>query len=290
MNSLSSRLHQLAGPEPTSEPPVATILRRGRRGRRRRRAVTVLTAMLTAVAIAGVATGIANVAAEPEQKQASRGGAATTPKLDLVAAIAASQNISYNVRINIALRKVPGVPFNEEDQRLWDYVGEKGHDVVGAFDPNTSTGFKKSDFSEDRLINGVWYMSERGSTFTKAEGTRTTVHWGEDLTVSAGDADPARMLTILRDKGVTTQTGPKTWHFRYEVPASRTFVMGRVIEGDITVGDDDRVQRVKYEPTLPAGATDPLGVAPRRSGVQHVITIDLFDYGTPVRVEVPPTK
>jgi hypothetical protein len=120
--------------------------------------------------------------------------------------------------------------------------------------------------------------------------TYKTIPWGDDLSVSAGNADPAQVLNILRDKGVTTQTGPKTWHFRYEVPAQPTFPMGRVIEGDIAVGDDDRVRQIRYEPTYPTGAKDPLGTPVRQSGVQHIITIELFDYGSPVVVETPPTE
>jgi hypothetical protein len=40
----------------------------------------------------------------------------------------------------VAVRKT-GLEMSEGDQRLWGYVGEKGHDVNGAFDPTRSTGF-----------------------------------------------------------------------------------------------------------------------------------------------------
>lgn len=303
-SQLSMRLHDLAGPEPTSAPPVATLLRRGRQARRRRRAVTTLIAMLAAFALGGAAVVVANPAPAPRdgatagteptgEKTGGPTGETTgeTPALSLVAAIAASQNLSYKIKINIAVRKVPGRQLSEEDQRIWEYVGEKGHDVIGAFDPETATGFKKAPgFSEDRLINGVWYMSEKDSRFTRAEGTRRTIHWGDPLTVSAGDADPARTLDILRDQGTTTRTGTRTWHFHLDVPVSKQFPMGQVIDGDLTVGDDDRVRQIRYEPSYPKDARDPRGVPVPQNGVQHVITIDLFDYGTPVVVQVPPTS
>jgi hypothetical protein len=287
-SQLSSRLRDLAGPEPTSEPPVTLLLRRGRRARRRRRVVTAATVMVAAAALAGVAVVVVDPRA-PSSPSRSPAVAVETPKLDLVAAIAASQNISYKVKINVALRKT-GSAMSEEDERLWGYVGTKGHDVNGAFDPTTTTGFRKSDFMEERLIDGVLYSSERGTAFSVTGRNHKTIPWGDDLSVSAGNADPAQVLNILRDKGVTTRTGTKTWHFRYEVPVQPTIPMGRVVEGDIIVGDDDRVRQIRYEPTYPAGARNPLGTPVRPSGVQHVIMIDLFDYGSPVVVEVPSTK
>src|SRR5690349_19769585 len=123
MNQLTNRLHDLAGPEPTSRPPVATILQRGRRARRRRRAVR-------AASIGGVAVVVTRPGPAGPAPRDRATAAAPTPRLDLVAAIAASQNISYKIKINVALRTT-GRAMSDEDQRLWAYVGEKGHDVNG---------------------------------------------------------------------------------------------------------------------------------------------------------------
>ncbi|NUT36507.1 MAG: hypothetical protein HOV79_25920, partial [Hamadaea sp.] len=91
---LTEQLHELAGAESESAPPMRQLMERGRRARHRR-AVLMTGTSFAVVAIGAAVAVVAGVGGPPApdaRPPAASAGAAQSPKLKLVAAVAASEN------------------------------------------------------------------------------------------------------------------------------------------------------------------------------------------------------
>ncbi len=265
MNSLNERLRQLVEAEPDSAPPIDRLLERGRRARRLRRTATVAMSALAVGAI-GAAAALVNqpqAAVSPPVVQAQ-----ADPRLELVAALASTENTSFKVRATIT-REIAGK--------------RNGYAADGACDPAAANGYLKmrDGGRETLLINGTKYDSKDGVRFVKREGTWS--HIGFDSLALDGDligsADSQRLFEMLREADArVTKTGDRTFHFeatsRRAVPASDIVA---ALAGDIVLDGQQRVERLDYDYRVEAWGFKMHGL------------LEFSDYGTPVRVK-PPTE
>jgi hypothetical protein len=270
---LSERLHELAGGEPGSAAPTQRLLQRGRRARHRRAA---LAGTSLAVLAAGAVTAVAVATHSPTPAvTADRPPAATaaTPRLELAAAVANSENISYRLKITAGGSKA--------DPDGWGTA-------EGAYDPATSTGYLNSSQPDgpgvyyQRLINGKLYLGSNGSKTWKQEPSNGTFEYGDALGGAVGaSADPQELFKALRQEGgKITQTGAGTYHFEVALKGDSAIKSGTLV-GDVTVDADKRIAKVTYERTTQAEKD---GQALTSTSV---LTVELSDYGTPVQVEKP---
>jgi hypothetical protein len=262
---LASRLHEMVDGEVGAEPPTGILLTRGRRARHRR-AAAVVTASLAVLTVGGVA---ATVTVQPSTPNRPAVTAAEAPKLQLVAAVAASENVSYQVKVTATSKP----------------VSDTGAETtVGAFDPETATGFLNSSQSTggvvylERLIDGVRFVSSSGSKdkWKQYPGKHDRLAYDRALNSAVGaSADPKQLFETLRRAGAkVTQNGAGVYHFEVE-QASDTFV------GDVVLGADKRIAKVTYERTSrheKGGQT---------STSTNLVTVELSGYGLPVRVQQP---
>lgn len=258
---LADRLHDLVDDE-AGGPPTEVLLARGRRARLRRRTVVVSAALVVLTVGAGVAS---TVGSGPSQPSAATDTQPATVRL--AAAIAASDNISYRVRVTAS-------PYGEP--------------VEGAFDPATRTGYLNETSAGgesvyyERLIDGVRYVSSSGSgdVWKQYPGTHDRLAYDQALGGAASaSADPAALFDGLRQAGATiTENSDGVFHF--EVTLDNGTPSGSLV-GDVTLGADGRIASVTYEETThftKGSLTETSAVA---------VTVELSDYGTPVQVEQP---
>jgi hypothetical protein len=196
---------------------------------------------------------------------------ATSPRLQLVAAVAASENISYRLKITAG---------SKADPAGWGTA-------EGAYDPATATGYLNSSQPDgpgvyyQRLINGKLYFGSNGSKTWKQEPSNGKFEYGDALGGAVGaSADPQELFKALRQEGgKITQTGAGTYHFELALKGDGTVKSDLV--GDVTVDADKRVAKVTYEHTTQA----------EKDGQAFtsivVVTVELSDYGTPVQVDKP---
>jgi hypothetical protein len=283
---LAERLHDMADGDFDSAAPVVGVLTRGRAAGPRRTAVRLAGASLAVLAVGGVVT---TVAVHPWSADHAAGiaTAAQSPELTLMAAVAASDGISYKLKLVTKVKSTPGSP---------DQV------TTGAFDPATTTGFTHTlyddgpGFDEQRLFKGVRYLGSAGVdqkiVWRKVAGRFDSLDFVGDTAGSLGaSADPAQLRAILRDQGAkVTKTGDRTYHFTFAV-AKKDLLPQSLSDrftGDVTVGADKRIATVTYERTLQWGGKAP-GMKPGPPVVMAV-TMAFSDYGAPVTVEAPATK
>jgi hypothetical protein len=260
MNSLNTRLHELADAEPGSAPPIDRLLERGRRNRRRRHTTTVALSVLAAAAIALTAIAAIPKGSGPQQQAVEpRVEPRVDPRLELVAALANTEGTSFKIRATNT--KLAG------DEKRSSYVSE------GAFDPATTTGYLRfaGDKLEIRLIDGIKYVSKDGERFVQIKGRSETL--GFDAPVLDGEltasADSQRLFEVLRQAEVrVTKTGDGTYHFE---AASDTMTL----VGDIVLDRQQRVTRIEYDYHREGQLIKMRGV------------LEFSDYGTPVRVDPP---
>ena len=197
--------------------------------------------------------------------------------MELVSALAATENISYKIKVTTAASKSPALSYTFTTE--------------GAFDPATDTGYLRAKGYEERLIDGVRFVSTAqgpDGQFVQDGSARFDRLAYDALVLDgalSGSADPESLFEVLRQADAKiTKTGARTYHFD---AGSRT---DNAIEsstsrfvGDITVGADQRVATVTYEWTT-RGKT--------KVGGNHIsktirVTLKMSDYGTPVQVERP---
>lgn len=275
-SQLANRLHDLVDDEPDSAPPTRQLLDRGRRARRRRAGTLAGTSFavvaigaVAAVAITGTPSTAPGGSVQPDA--AATSAAVTDPRLELVAAIANSQNISFRLTTTATGGKGDGkatVP-----------VGTAVTEM--AFDPATATGYVRiiEDGWECRLVNGVLYMSNGAQLqWLRQPGTHTSLNMDEDKLRGAfvESADSEQLFVALRSGGKVEKTGADTYRFA----ATRSKDGGTVtFTGDIVVGADKRIAKVTYDWRLDY----------KQGAIQwSKVVMEYSGYGEPVTVEAPP--
>ncbi|NUR71053.1 MAG: hypothetical protein HOU81_09540 [Hamadaea sp.] len=281
MEQLTHRLQELADVAP-SDAPTGRLLERGRRARHRRAAVT--SASLAAVVALGTVGGVA-VATSGTPDRPAATASATDPRLELVAAVTKSENISYRMRLTTA---------TESGQSLMTYEG--------AFDPRTATGYVRAPQDDsvmvELLINGTRYIGgERpesplpsdkglGETYGRygvypGKYDHLSIYGDQDTVEGAAAPDPAALFKALKAVGATVTRKPDgTVHFAYAQPSDNGLTTANA-SGDVTFDADGRVamvaMRVQWQSTVKGKL---------QSGTV-LSTMQLSDYGLPVQVKRP---
>ncbi|WFF02557.1 hypothetical protein [Micromonospora sp. WMMD964] len=279
---LAHRLHDLIDGETGSEPPVGTLIERGRRARRRR--TTALVGGTCVLLALGVGTAVTLPTIAPSGRpgvstEAARPGP-VSPAMRLVSAAAASENISYRMRLTSS--------------------GPGGLTYEGAFDPRTSTGYVRAPQDDsvmtELLINGTRYEGgERplsplpadkgpGETYGRYgqyPGTynRLFLYGDGNAVLGAAEPDPAALFAALKRVNATVTENPDgTLHFTY---ATTDRDGSSSTTGDVTLNRDGRIAKVALTVTWQSTAKGRLDTGTANS------TLELFDYGVDVTVQRP---
>jgi hypothetical protein len=198
--------------------------------------------------------------------------------LRLASALAASESISYRVKVTTNSITTPDAPAMTTD---------------GAFDPATDTGWLRTPYtegpgwSEERLIEGVRYAGDAGIDrvvrWKRYPGKQEGLNYDGWLDGAlSGSASPDDLFKALRQAGATvTETGTGAYHFKVTVKDLPEGWASDVIEGDIRLDADQRVARVEYERAVE------YNVKGRIDSAKWMITMQLSGYGTAVKVEEP---
>ncbi|MDO3701536.1 hypothetical protein Q3W71_07555 [Micromonospora sp. C28SCA-DRY-2] len=280
---LAHRMHDMVDGEPDSVPPVGVLLDRGRRARRRR--TTTMVGATCALLALGIGTA-ATVATLPgtgrpagTAAQEAPRPAPVSPQMKLVAAVTASENISYRMRLS--------------------YVG--GLTYEGAFDPKTRTGYVRAPQDDsvmtELLINGTRYVGgERpqgelpadktgpGETYGRYgqyPGTydRLSLYDDGSGVLGAAAPDPAALLRALKGANATISENPDgTLHFQY---GTQYRDGSTSTSGDITLDADGRIATVVLSSTWQSTAKGRLDTGTANA------TLEIFDYGVEVTVKRP---
>lgn len=266
----ADHLHDVVDGEVGSVPPTQVVLARGRRGRRRR-AVALATASFAVLAVGGiVATSVA-----PPQKPSPPVAGTQTPQMKLAAAVVASQNISYRVKVTA------GLPSDR---------GSRGT-TEGAFDPETATGTLSStqpdggNVYQERLVGGVRFTgcSGCGGKWKQYPGKQDRLAYDKALGGVAGStADPERLFDALRQQGAKiTQAGAGSYHFEVVLTGESGVVQSDTLVGDVTLNADKRISKVDYQRTT---KVEKKGKTYTDS---YLVTVELSGYGTAVKINKP---
>jgi hypothetical protein len=198
--------------------------------------------------------------------------------LRLASALAASESISYRVKVTTNSITTPDAPAMTTD---------------GAFDPATDTGWLRTPYtegpgwSEERLIEGVRYAGDAGIDrvvrWKRYPGKQEGLNYDGWLDGAlSGSASPDDLFKALRQAGAAvTETGTGAYHFKVTVKDLPEGWASDVIEGDIRLDADQRVARVEYERAVE------YNVKGRIDSAKWMITMQLSGYGTAVKVEEP---
>ncbi|MGY0003425.1 hypothetical protein [Micromonospora sp. I033] len=283
---LADRLHALVDDEPDSAAPAGLLLARGRRARRRRAgtlasgalAVLALGALGAATLVQGPAPGRPAVSAEATTP------AAASPRMELTAALAASESTSYR----ITMRKVNRIAPHEAVT------------ITGAFDPAAASGYlhtpysEGSGFMEERLVDGVYFVGDAGIDrklhWEQYRGKRKFLPF--DVAVGgalSASAEQDGLFQVLKKTDATvTRTGDRVYHFRVEPTGKDTGygpdapLESETVVGDVTLDAQNRIAKLDYELTLVWNKNGKIGPP-----ATIRVTILFSDYGAPVTVERP---
>ncbi|MET7952301.1 hypothetical protein [Micromonospora sp. NPDC005324] len=283
------------------------VLAEANRRHRRRTALhrTAYAAGVVGVAGALIATLTVNAAA-PTGTNDAPGAVAERPssanidtaQMRLAAAAAASENISYRVKVTTTIKdKLPAeVTLPGRLSRSW--VTE------GAFDPRTTTGYLESPykgelrpyvaargFSHERLVNGVRYVGSADGLapdsgkiiWTRYPGKRANIDFGlalgEGITNSA---DPQALFRTLRQAGAKiTETSGGTYRFEVQINNVPLRTDVNLLVGEVALDADRRIARMVYDRTAIYSVYDEVET------LRLKVEIALSDYGAPVEVEPP---
>jgi hypothetical protein len=262
------------------------VLGRATRSHRRR---TMTIRIGYAVGVTGLAGAVAvgltlGNGAVPRQDAGKAPAVQARPaSVRLVAAAAASDNISYRMRL-----------------KTGDASGKGGLTSEGAFDPRTDTGYLRTPQDDSvgvaLLINGTKYEgAERpegklpadkgpGETYGRygqypGKYDRLSVSGDPNSALGAAAPDPAALFKALRDKGATVTENPDgTPHFSYTTKSEGG---SEVTSGDVTINADGRIAKVVLTGTWQATKRGKL-----YNGTFGA-TLELFDYGLKVSVKRP---
>lgn len=267
MNDFETRLtgHMLdvAEAETGGTPPTQHLLTRGRQARLRRRAV--LTGGLAAVVVAaGVVTSVVPWSTPEPPPVAEQ---APTPAVRLAAAVAASDDISYRVKVT------------------WSGAGGIMQVTEGAFDPATRIGYLNSSTPAapdlvyyERLVDGTRFVGSSGSrdVWKQYPGTHDRLAYDSALdSAASASADPKALFDLLVAAGAVITQNDAGFHFEVSPDEEHKLV------GDVVLGADKRIATVTYDETWRIGKNGDVETSTLS------MTIELSDYGTPVQVERP---
>ena len=203
-----------------------------------------------------------------------------TASLRLVNAAAASDNISYRMRLK---------------------TGKGGLTYEGAFDPRTATGYVRQPQDDsvmtELLIKGTRYIGgepplgtlppdkgkehETYGRYAQYPGKydRLSLYGSADTVLGAAAPDPAALFKALKDADATITENPDgTLHFEY---ATQSKDGSTTQSGDVTVNADGRIAKVALAGTWRSTAKGRLDTG------TFTATLELFDYGVAVKVERP---
>ncbi|WP_238008266.1 hypothetical protein KZZ52_58280 [Dactylosporangium sp. AC04546] len=241
------------------------LTRAGRRHRRRTTAIR-LGSVLGVAALAFSAAFALNQGPAPD---------ATTPSLRLANAAAASDDISYRIKLTT-----------------------NGLNYEGAFDPRTDTGYVRAPQDDsvmtELLINGTRYTggeppldvlpSDKGEgeiygRYGVSPGTYDHLSLYGGGVLGAASPDPAALFAALRTAGATvTENADGSLHFEY---TTQTSDGSTATKGDVTLDADGRIAKVAMTGTWQSTAKGRLDTG------TFSATLELYDYGVPVTVERP---
>ncbi|GAA4257017.1 hypothetical protein [Dactylosporangium darangshiense] len=253
----------------------------------RRRAATVRAgyalgvAGLAGVLAAGLTLGGGGGANDPAPKAAPPSVAqAQTPSLRLAAAAAASDDISYRIRLSSGAKGAQPLVYE------------------GAFDPRTDTGYLRSTQEAgvltELLIDGTRYIGteripghepegehERYGRYAQYPGRydRLSYDLSEQAVLGSTTADPASLFRALQAANATISQNPDgTLHFRI-VQQSATDKI--VQDGDVTLDANGRIARIAIAGTWESTAKGRLDKG------EFTTTLELSDYGLAVTAQRP---
>jgi hypothetical protein len=234
-----------------------------------------------AIGVAGVAGAVAAVLAVGVP--GARGGtggtgrppaaSAESPKLSLVAAITASEKMSYHVKVT----------------ERWG--PDSLQTTAGAFDPATATGYLDSKWSgapvvyKERLVGGARFSSSSGSKGWKPEpGHFDRLNYDRNLSGAASaSASPDRLFALLRTSGAEiSRTGSAGYHFTMTLTPNDGITTKDTYVGDIALDADYRISKITYRR---AQAVSKRGVPAGTTTTD--VTVAFSAYGELVTVERP---
>jgi hypothetical protein len=240
---------------------------------RRNRRRTALRSGIYSAGVIGVAAAVAVGLYGPPGHNTHRSPVASNeaPNVRLVAAVAATEKVSYHAKIT------------------WetDATNDQSPAVTGstesAFDPLTATGYLKlsrmdprdgTGFYEERLVDGTLFIGAP-ALFKQFPGRHARLDYELVMGPVGTFADPYQIFNALREAHAKiTKTSGSTYHF--EVGLNNKDGLSDTLVGDVTLVDE-RIGRVTYHRALQKGS----------STVHAKYTLNLTGYGTPVTVQRP---
>ncbi|MFG3703903.1 hypothetical protein ACGF7U_04095 [Micromonospora sp. NPDC047670] len=263
---------------------TADILGAASRRHHRRTALLRATYATGVLGLAGVTAVVLTVGGggQPGPTTARPPAATATaesPRMALVAAVTASENVSYRMRLTTSA----------------------GLTYEGAFDPRTATGYVRQPQDDsvmtELLINGTRYVGGEpplgrppadkagpGETYGRygqypGKHDRLSLYSDGNTVLGATAPDPAALFGALKDANATvTQRPDGTLHFEY---ATQSKDGSTTTSGDVTRGADGRVAKVALTGTWQSTAKGRLDTG------TYAATLELFDYGVEVKVQRP---
>lgn len=221
--------------------------------------------------------------------------ASDTPQLRLAAAAAASQNVSYRLRITTTSRDVAARPGELPPPEVDTWVTE------GAFDPATATGYWNSPWEgrlrpsvasgwwAEKLVGGVRYVAgidgrdRTGRTIAWMREEGRYDHLDLDTAMGGGvgaSASPEELFRMLGQAGATVrETSPGVYHFELALTKPSRKVLADRFVGEVRVGADHRIARISYDRTSRPVRGDNI--------FRLTVVIEFSDYGLPVNVQPP---
>ncbi|GIG88020.1 hypothetical protein [Plantactinospora endophytica] len=254
------------------------------RRRHHRRTILLRSAYAVGVlGLAGVTAAVLTVGGTGQSGSAGQStvAGATVPRLELVAAVTASENLSYRMRLTTG-------------------AGPSGLTYEGAFDPRTDTGYVRvpqdDSVMTELLVDGTRYVGGEapqgplppdkgpGETYGRygqypGKHDRLSLYGDSDTVLGAAAPDPAALFAALRGVDATVTENPDgTLHFEY---ASRDDDGSSSTSGDIIRDGNGRIAKVTLTGTWQSSAKG------RTDTGSYTATLELFDYGVEVEVRRP---
>ena len=254
----------------------------GQRNRRR----TLLQRGMYVTGVFGLAGALAAVLAVGGGDALRVGGdrdpvvSVAEPRLELAAAVAASENISYRMKITINMRNAA----EQQDIQISE----------GAYDPATRSGYRNwwnvgvPGVWQDRLVNGVLFEKQADGQVWRKRPSNGKFDYGLAEGAATASADPQDLFQALRTAGVEVAKSPAGYRFETsEQLDPEHFVKGTAdISGDIVLDGAGRIAKVTINKAV-KGQLKP-GLKKETSvDSRMVVTVELSDYGTPVLVKAP---